>query len=154
MIDPNTLPRVRDARHLAAIEREAAGRAYEANMASRNSSMNWLLATLTATNSAMLFFAATNRNEIDNLPWVAGILIIGLLCALGAGLAHVRFCNENAALLYLDMRMEIEGAAAIAEAKKEPDRNSDIADNVCGFLVVFSFISILLGAGLGIAGLK
>lgn len=116
--------------------------------------MNWLLATLTATNSAMLFFAATNRNEIDNLPWVAGILIIGLLCALGAGLAHVRFCNENAALLYLDMRMEIEGAAAIAEAKKEPDRNSDIADNVCGFLVVFSFISILLGAGLGIAGLK
>lgn len=154
MIDPNTIPQVRDARHLAAIEREAAGRAYEANMASRNSSMNWLLATLTATISAMLFFAATNRGDIDNFPWVAGVLIIGLLCSLSAGLAHVRYCNEYAAMLYLDMRMEIEGAAAIAEAKKEPDRNSDIADSVCSFLVSFSFIAILIGAGLGIAGLR
>lgn len=123
-------------------------------MASRNSSMNWLLATLTATLSAMLFFAATNRGNIENFPWVAGTLIIGLLCSLSAGLAHVRFCNEYAAMLYLDMRMEIEGAEAIAKAKIKPDRNSDIADTVCSWLVALSFVAILIGAGLGVAGLR
>lgn len=153
-LNEETAGQIENARHLSAITRAAAAKAYETTMAARNTSMNWLLATMSATQSALLFFAATNRADLPNFEWVAGLILAGLIFTLSAGLAHVRFCNEYAALLYLDMNMEIEGVKAITEAKKEPDRNSDIADAVSSWCVGLSFLLTIIGAALAISALK
>lgn len=149
-----TASKIENAHNLSAITRAAAAKAYESTMAARNTAMNWLLATMAATQSAMLFFAATTRADLANFEWIAGLIFAGLIFTLGAGLAHVRFCNEYAAVLYLDMQMEVEGVKSIANAKEEPERLSDIADAVSSWCVVLSFGLTILGVGLAIAALK
>lgn len=150
MTDDN---RVIIARHLTAIKRSAAAKAYEANMTARNVTFNWLLVTTTATQSALLFFITSNREDIATFPIAALILVFGIMMSLCAGLAHVRYCNEYAAILYLDMIEEIEGYEAIQAAKKEPDRYSDLADIVASWCAVLSLLSLLIGGVVAISGM-
>lgn len=141
------------ARHLTSIHRNAATHAYDANMAGRNATMNWLLATFTATHSAVLFYAATNRDVFVNFDCAVGILILGSLSTLLAGLANVRLLNENAAMLYLDMIEEVEGREAIKEAKREPERASGVTDALTSWFAIISILCVTIGTSLVLFGL-
>jgi multisubunit Na+/H+ antiporter MnhB subunit len=134
------------ARHLAAITREAAGRAYESDAGTAGKIATWLITILTTLHAGGLLAAIQFENNLARPYEAQCALLVGLVVTiLGAIFALVHY-NALAERWRLEMHYEIEGVKKIAEATDEHTLIAARADNIATGLAVLSIIA------LGLAG--
>ncbi|KTE20588.1 hypothetical protein ATE67_10100 [Sphingopyxis sp. H050] len=143
--DPKT-PTEPIARHLAAITREAAGRAYEADAATAGKITTWLITVLTTLHAGGFLAAIDNADKIANPFEVKLALLAGLISTISGGAVGMVHYNYLAERWRLEMHMEIEGSKEIGTAAQAAQKLADVADRLAVSLLAVSVIC------LGIAG--
>lgn len=118
------------ARHLAAITREAAGRAYEADAGTAGKIATWLITILTTLHAGGLLAAIQFEEKLARPYGTQCALLVGLIVTIvGAIMALVHY-NALAERWRLEMHYEIEGSKEIGEATQEHGLIAKRADNL------------------------
>lgn len=134
------------ARHLAAITREAAGRAYEADAGTAGKIATWLITILTTLHAGGLLAAIQFEDKLARPYETQCALLVGLLVTIVGALTALLHYNALAERWRMEMHYEIEGSKEIGKAVEAHSTVADRADNIATVLAVISIVA------LGVAG--
>ncbi len=134
------------ARHLAAITREAAARAYEADSGVAGKITTWLATVLTTLHAGGLLAAIQSPQKLDRPTDCQTALLIGLVTTIIGAIAGMIHYNSLADRWRQEMHMEIEGSVEISAAAKAHQERAEHADVAATTFIVIS-IACLAAAG-------
>lgn len=143
--EPDNLP-IEVRRHLAAITREAAGRAYEADATTSGKITSWLMTVLTTLHAGGLYGALQYPEKLAEPQETQVALLVGLIITIvggAAGMIHYNFLAEK---WRQEMHMEVEGSKKISQESQAAGNVAHIFDRIASSLLMFSPIA------LGVAG--
>jgi len=132
------------ARHLAAITREAAGRAYEADAGTSGKITTWLMTVLTTLHAGGLVAALQSP---DKLAWAYETqcaLLVGLVSTLAGGALSLVHFNLLAERWRQEMHLEVEGSREIIEAARASGDLAHIFERAASAVFTVSLVALLV----------
>ena len=135
---------IETARHLAAITREAAGRAYEADAGTSGKIAVWFMTVLTTLHAGGLLAALQYPDKLA-MPYATQCaLLTGLIATMTGAIAALVHYNSLADRWRQEMHYEIEGAKKISDAAAASSDVAIKADWIASGLSVVSVGALAL----------
>lgn len=135
---------IQTARHLAAITREAAGRAYEADAGTSGKIAVWFMTVLTTLHAGGLL-AALQYPEKLAMPYPTQCaLLSGLIATMLGAIAALVHYNSLADRWRQEMHYEIEGAKELSDAASAFAETATKADWAASGLSIVSIGALAL----------
>ncbi|MBU7588314.1 MAG: hypothetical protein KAF42_03775 [Sphingopyxis terrae] len=131
------------ARHLAAISREAAGRAYEADAGTAGKITTWLITVLTTLHAGGLLAALQSPQNLARPYEAQCALLVGLVATLAGGALSLIHFNFLAERRRQEMYLEVEGVKEVVRSSAESGRLAHVFDRAASAALVASVLSLL-----------
>jgi len=129
-------------RHLTAITREAAGRAYEADAGVAGKIATWLMTVLTTLHAGGLLAALQSPDRLARPYEAQCALLVGLIATILGGVASMIHYNALADRWRHEMHVELEGAVKVFEASEEFQAVANKADYAATTMAVISLAAL------------
>lgn len=137
-------------RHLAAITREAAGRAYDADATTSGKITTWLMTVLTTLHAGGLYGALQYPEKLVAPHGTQTTLLVGLIVTIAGGVAGMIHYNFLAEKWRQQMHMEVEGSIKVSEGSASAGNVADIFDRIASGLLACSTIALAVAGACAI----